>query len=172
MNKALKDIYFYNANALAIELKNGTLSEHRAVKHMIAAIILGGIGFEIPISVDPGESNPGIFHVLSFIIFFIISGFISFYGVWLTHQVNSKGDGNDYFLRFTVLALPIGIQLLVLFLWIGLALIVLSFALLAALEGIGAILMVLIFYLVAIAFLAMFFIRMRNYIAIAAGLSE
>lgn len=113
MNEALKDIYFYNAKALAVELRNGTVSEHKAVKHMIAAIILGGIGFEIPISIDPGESSPGIFHAISFVMFFVISGVISFYGVWLTYQVNNKGDGDDYFLRFSALTLPFGIQLLV-----------------------------------------------------------
>ena len=172
MNTALRDIYFYNARALATELRDGSISEHRAVKHMIAAIIIGGIGFEIPITVTPEETNTGIFQFISFILMFVITGVISYYGVWLTQQVNNKGDGKDYFLRFAVLTLPVGVQLLILFLWVGLAIAVLSFALLSTLGAAGVILTFLIFYLAAIVFVIMFFARMRNYIAIAAGVNE
>jgi magnesium-transporting ATPase (P-type) len=172
MKKALKDIYFYNARALASELNNDSVTEYRAVKHMVAAIILGGIGFEIPISVSPEETNSSIFQFGSYVVFFIITAIISYYGVWLTYQVNKKGDGKDYFLRFSVLTLPVGIQLFVLFLWVGLALVVLSFALLSTLGAVGAYLMMLLFYVVAIAFIIMFFTRMRTYIAIASGANE
>ena len=172
MKKALQDIYFYNARALAAELRNGSVTEYRAVKHMIAAIILGGVGFEIPISASPVETNSSIFQFVSYIVFFIITAIISYYGVWLTYQVNIKGDNKDYFLRFAVLTLPVGIQLLVLFLWVGLALVVLSFALMSTLGAVGAYLMMLSFYIAAVAFIFMFFTRMRTYIAMASGLNE
>jgi len=172
MKKALQDIYFYNARALAAELSNGSVTEYRAVKHMIAAIILGGVGFEIPISVSPEETNTSILQFGLYIVLFIITAVISYYGVWLTYQVNKKGDGKDYFLRFSALTLPVGIQLLVLFLWVGFALAILSFALLSTLGTVGAYLMMLSFYVAAIVFIIMFFTRMRTYIAIAAGAKE
>ena len=55
--KALADIYFYNAMGLATELRNGTVSEARAVKHLIASIILGGVGFEVPVSIEFQETG-------------------------------------------------------------------------------------------------------------------
>ena len=172
MNKALKDIYFYNARALAKELRGGSVSEYRAVKHMIATIVLAGIGFEIPITADIADSESGAIHFLFFIIFFIITAIISYYGSWLTYQVNCKGDGKDYFMRFTALSLPVGIQLVVTFIWVGLALGAVSAALISALDGAGVIVMSILFYVAAIAFVALFFIRMRKYIAIAAGINE
>jgi len=172
MKNALKDIYFYNAARLANDLKNGVISEYRAVKHLIATMVIGGIGFEIPISVAPSESYTSLARFAIYIVMFIITGIISYYGVWLTYQVNNKGDGKDFFLRFAALTLPIGIQLLVLFLWVGLALAVLGFSFGSLLGVAGWYVIFFITFLTAIAFTAMFFIRMRNYIAIASGLNE
>lgn len=172
MNKALKDIYFYNAKALANELRDGSVSEYRAVKHMIATVVLGGIGFEIPITADVANSESSFIHLLAFLLFFIITAIISYYGSWLTYQVNRKGDGKDYFMRFTALSLPVGIQLLVTFVWVGLALGALSAALISAFDGAGIIAMSILFYLAGMVFVALFFFRMRKYIAIAADVNE
>ena len=167
--KALADIYFYNAMGLATELRNGTVSEARAVKHLIASIILGGVGFEIPVSVEFQATTSGLGQLISYLAIFIITGVISYYGVWLTHQVNGKGDGKEYFLRFAALTLPIGIQLVVLFLGVGLLLVLLAMALTSTLGEWGAYLTEAGFYLAVIAFTAMFFIRMRRYIGVASG---
>ena len=172
MKEALKDIYFYNARALAKELRDGSVTEYRAVKHMVATIVLSGIGFEIPITAEVSDSSSGVGHFIAFIIFFIITAIISYYGTWLTYQTNHKGDGKDYFMRFTALSLPVGIQLVVTFLWVGLALGALSAALISALDGAGIIAMSLLFYIAAMVFVALFFIRMRKYIAIAAGVND
>ncbi len=168
----LKDIYFYNALALANELKNGTFTEYRAIKQMIVSIIIGGVGFSVPITVEFQESNIGLVKILSLIFSFIITGIISYYGVWLTYQVNNKGDSKDYFLRFVALSLPVGIQLLVVFLGIAVALVLLGMALITALGASGAYLMQAMFFIAIILFTVMFFTRMRRYFAIASGTSE
>jgi hypothetical protein len=170
--KALRDIYFFNAMGLATELRNGTISEARAVKHLIAGIIIGGVGFEVPISVEFQESISGFSRLASYAVIFVIAGVISYYGVWLTHQVNSRGDGEDYFLRFAALALPVGIQLVVLFFAVGLILVILAILLTLQLGVFGAYLAEASFYLAIIAFTAMFFLRMRKYIAVASGVDE
>lgn len=170
--KALKDIYFYNARALALELKENAVTEHRAVKHIIAAVVISGIGFDVPIAIDHGGPSSGIFHLLLSVIVYIVSGVISFYGVWLTYQANSKGDGRDYFMRLATLSLPVGIQLLVLFVGIGLVISVLSITIFSLMGKSGAFLTTVIFYISVFAFLVMYFFRLRNYIAIAAGLNE
>lgn len=168
----LEDIYFYNAMGLASELKAGTVSEARAIKHLIAGIILGGIGFEIPISVKFEETISGFSHLLAGLSVFMITGLISYYGVWLSHQVNDKGDGKDFFLRFATLGLPVAIQLVVLFLGVGLLLVVATIALTSMVGVFGAYLAVAGFYIASIVFVAMFFLRMRKYIAIASGADE
>ena len=165
----LKDIYFYNALALANELKNNTFSEHRAIKQMIAAIILGGIGFSVPITINFQESNIDLVAKFILIFEFIITGIISYYGVWLTYQVNCKGDAKDYFLRFTVLTLPIGIQLALIFLGVMLVIVFLGVELSDALGAIGAHLTQALYFTTTLVFVAMFFTRMRRYIAIASG---
>ena len=166
----LNDIYFYNALALANELKNGTFTEYRAIKQMIASIILGGVGFSVPISVEFQESGLGLAATLSFIFSFIITAIISYYGVWLTYQVNNKGDAKDYFLRFVSLSLPVGIQLVVIFLGVSVILMFLTMALVSATGAVGAYVYFVLFAMILILFTAMFFARMRRYIAVAAGL--
>ncbi len=167
--KTLADIYFFNAMGLATDLRNGLVSETRAIKHLIASIILGGVGFEVPISIEFHESASGVGQITGYVLMFIITGVISYYGVWLTHQVNRKGDGKEYFLRFAALTLPVGIQLVVRFIIVGLLLALLAIPLTTALGEWGVYLVQAGFYLAAIIFTAMFFLRMRKYIGVASG---
>lgn len=167
--KALADIYFYNALALAHELRNGTVSETRALKHLIASLILGGISFEVPITVEFQVSASKLDGFSAYFALFIIMGVITYYGAWLTHQVNTKGDGKEYFLRFAALTLPIGIQLAVLFIAVGLMLAMLGMVLTTALGEWGMYITEATFYVLIIAFTAMFFLRMRKFISIASG---
>jgi len=167
--KTLSDIYFYNALGLANELKNRTVSEAQALKHLIASLIVGGVGFDVPIEVEFQKTTSGLGGVIAYISLFIITGVISYYGTWLTYQVNSKGDGKEFFLRFAALTLPVGIQLVVIFLGVGLLLSILAMALISALGEWGVHLIEGGFYFAAIAFIATFFIRMRRYIGVASG---
>lgn len=169
----LKDIYFYNALALANELKNDTFSEYRAIKHLIVSFIIGGIGFTIPISASFQEDdNVQLVEILTNLTSFIITGIISYYGVWLTYQVNCKGDSKDYFLRFVSLSLPIGIQLILVFIVVIIVLMFLSIALVSSLGAGGAYVYFTVYTALMVIFTLMFFSRMRKYMAIATGANE
>ncbi|HHJ35822.1 MAG TPA: hypothetical protein ENJ87_08640 [Gammaproteobacteria bacterium] len=172
MMKGLKDIYFYNANGLATELKDGSFSQYRAVKHLIASLVLFGIGFEIPVTIKFTESNINAAQLIVQIVLFIIAGVISYYGAWLVYQVNEKGDGKDFFMRFTVLSLPVAIQLIVIFLWVGLLFAVVAIALTSTIGILGAYLTLVGVFVAVPVFLILYFIRLRKYIAIAAGVNE
>lgn len=172
--KFLSDIYFLNAKALAIELRASELSEHRAVKHLVVATILAGIGFEMPILVGYSESsleaNQFPAHLFGAVV---ITGIISYYGVWSTYHINAKGDGKDYFLRFSSLTLPVGIQLVVSFLIIGVILLLLSFLFPLLLLGISSLDSIeIINSFLYILFTVLFFARMRQYITMASGAGE
>ncbi|MEQ9343757.1 MAG: hypothetical protein RIN53_11895 [Gammaproteobacteria bacterium] len=107
----LADVYIVNAEALANELHAGTLSEFRAIKHFVVAAIVGGFVFYYPIGIEYAGSQIGIFgNLLESLLFFMIFGVISYFGIWLCFQANSKGDGKDFFLRMSVLTLPVMIR--------------------------------------------------------------
>ena len=166
----LKDIYFYNALALANELKDDTFSEYRAIKHLIVSFIIGGIGFTIPISAEFQNDNVGLVETLTHFALFIVTGIISYYGVWLTYQVNRKGDSKDYFLRFASLSLPIGIQLITICIGVALMLMVLTMVLVSSLGSVGVYIYFVLYAALVIIFTLMFFSRMRRYMAIATGI--
>ena len=170
--KGLKDIYFYNAMGLATELNKGSFSQQRAIKHLIASLVLFGSGFEIPVSVEFSETNINTAQVIVQIVLFIIAGVISYYGAWLVYQVNEKGDGKDFFMRFTVLSLPVGIQLIVVFLWVGIIFAVVATALISTIGAIGEYLTLAGVFIAIPAFLILYFLRLRKYIAIAAGVNK
>lgn len=165
----LSDVYLLNAEALANELRSGAVSEGRAVKHVIVAIVLGGLGFDVPISVDwKGDVASG-FRMGLALSTTLVGALVTYYGMWLTYQVNQKGDGKDFFLRFAVLSLPVGIYLALVFLIVG-ALLVGGIMILSVDGGIiGYYLGLASFAVASLAFAAMFFLRMRAYIAIASG---
>ncbi len=169
---SLKDIYFYNAAGLAKELNQGTLSQRRAIKHLIASLVLFGIGFEVPVSVEFSESNLNVAKIIGEIVLFIIAGVISYYGTWLIYQVNEKGDGQDFFMRFTALSLPVAIQLIVVFFWVGLIFAVVVKALTLTIGIYGAYLSLVGAFAFLPVFLILYFLRLRKYIAIAAGINE
>ncbi len=167
--KALANIYFYNAMALANELRNGTISESRALKHLVATLVLGGIGFEVPITVEFQKSSPGLGLYIANVALFIVTGVISYYGTWLTHQVNAKGDGKEFFLRFASLTLPVGIRLVVHFVIVGILLVMFAMVLTSGIGEWGMYISWTLLYIVVIVFTAMFFLRMRRYIGVASG---
>ena len=170
--KFLKDIYFYDAKKLALELKEGTVSEYRGVKHFVAFAIIAGISLDIPLSATFEQSSSNLMWLFGFFVFYILGGVISYYGIWLCYQINNKGDGKDFFLRFSILSLPIGIQLTILFFGIGL--IVLLFAIpLTKMFGIyGVYLSEVATYLLMLVMTSMFYFRMKNYIAIASKVDK
>lgn len=164
-----KDIYFLNSKNLTEELKSGTFTEVRALKHLIITAIIGRFSFEFPVMIDFSESEVSLWKNFAEIAFFIILGFITYYGLWLTYQANQKGDGKDFFLRLTSLILPIGLKLVIYFLMIGLILGFIATLLVSNLGMVGVVASVVSYFIAAMAFYLIFYIQLRNQIAIVSG---
>ncbi len=165
----LKDIYFLNSQALAEELKSGTFTEIRALKHLIVTTIIGRFFFEFPVVIEFHESEISTWQNLEGILLFIVAGFITYYGLWLTYQANKKGDGKDFFLRLTSLILPIGFKLFIYFFVIGLTFGFAATLLVGSLSTVGAVASIAVSFLVMLAFYSLFYIQLRNHMAIVAG---
>ena len=170
------DMYLLDAKSLALELRNGTFSEHRAVKQAIAQLIVSGGAssgiLQAGVSGEPALSMG----VLSLkVLAFVVSGLIVYFGMWLTYQVNRKGDGKDFFLRFAALSLPISTKLIIQY--IALCVLLFLASTLLATRSISTfsftvaylpIAALLGFYVLTV----MFYLRMRTYLAIASGLDD
>lgn len=169
----LSDIYFLDAKSLALELRNGTFSEHRAVKQAIVQAIVSGGASSGLLQVGASEGPAWSLGVLSLkVLAFSVSGLIAYFGMWLTYQVNRKGDGKDYFLRFAALSLPISVKLIIQYIALCVLLFLASTLLATLSESLSFAVAyfpfaaLLGFYVLA----AMFYLRMRTYLAIASGL--
>ena len=165
----LKDIYFLNTQALTEELKSGTFTEIRALKHLIISTIIGRFSFEFPVVIEFSESEISIWRNIFGILLFIVSGFITYYGLWLTYQANQKGDGKDFFLRLTSLILPIGFKLVIYFLLIGLVLGFIATLLVSSLNTVGMVVSVTLLFVATVVFYSFFYIQLRKNIAIISG---
>ena len=119
----LKDIHFFNAKALARKLARNEVTEILALWHfMIQAIILGAT-LTLTLNVQCGEQEESSIPVE--LIGFMISGFITYWGLSSLFKVNSSIDSGDFFIRYAALSLPSGMQvfiiMLILFAIYGLA---------------------------------------------------
>jgi hypothetical protein len=170
------DIYFLDAKSLALELRNGTFSEHRAVKQAIAQLIVSGGAssgiLQAGVSGEPALSMG----VLSLkVLAFVVSGLIVYFGMWLTYQVNRKGDGKDFFLRFAALSLPISTKLIIQY--IALCVLLFLASTLLATRSISTFSFTVAYFPIAAllgfyVLTVMFYLRMRTYLAIASGLDD
>ncbi|SEQ81688.1 hypothetical protein SAMN03080615_02867 [Amphritea atlantica] len=165
----LKDVYFLNSQGLSEELKSGTFSELRALKHLIVLSVLGVFTFEFPVVIEFSETEISLWKNLGSLLMMIIEGVITYYGVWLTYQANEKGDGKDFFLRFISLSLPVGFKLALYFLLTGLGLAAISALLITGLGSFGVVVSMLIMFLATTAFYGLFFVQLRNHIARVSG---
>jgi hypothetical protein len=172
----LKDIHFFDAWGLARKFRAGEVTEYQVVKHLLVTLILGGIGFGIPVSLDVvyGPMSQGEFLLdllgkfFSSALQFLVLGLITFYWMHKIYKTNCAGDAKDFIPRFTALALPVGLQLAVGF---GLAMLafVLVFPMIGGRGEVGLRIVQVVPYITAILFYVMFFVRVRYYIGIAAG---
>lgn len=64
----------------------------------------------IPVTLDTTSDLSFSFLWLQYILSFAIFGVISYYGILMCYQANSKGDGKYFFMRFSALGLPIMIR--------------------------------------------------------------
>lgn len=166
---ALREIYFFKANALAREIRQGNISEVLALNHFIVGIILSGIGYEVPLSVDFGRADLPTFVPFVEVIAFILVAIITYYGSWLAYQANRKGDGNDFFMRYAALSLPIGLQLVVAFFFVAITLVLVANIVSSTLGVVGGGLSLVLFYVMGLVFQCAFFLRLRACIYIASG---
>jgi putative flippase GtrA len=138
-------------------------------------LILSGFSSSIALSFEFEKADRIVTDSSFHLVAFIVGGLFTYFGMLLTYQANSKGDGKDYFLRFAALSLPLGIQLFVMALVVVVLLVIasgLTFLL-------GPSLTTFVIYNLPIGILVaiwvcfvMFFLRMRKYLAIAAGLND
>ncbi|UTW05166.1 hypothetical protein KDX31_09300 [Amphritea atlantica] len=165
----LKDIYFFNSRGLSEELKSGTFSEVRALKHLIVTAVIGRFSFEFPVEIAFSESEISMWKSLASLLILIVSGVITYYGLWLAYQANEKGDGKDFFLRLASLSLPIGLKLFMYFLVAGVALGFTSTLLISGLGSVGAVITVVAMFVATLVFYSLFYLQLRNHIAIISG---
>lgn len=166
------DIYFLDAKTLALELREGTFSEYRAVKHLVTVFVLSGFGFTIPLTATFEQTEHALRDNLASVAAFIVVGVIAFYGTWRTYSTHMKGDRKDYFLRFAALSLPVGIRLALVFL-VVMAVLLASLSVLSPALGPSAPeAYFTAYFLATCTFTALFFARMRAYLAIAGSVSD
>jgi len=161
------DMYFLDARSLALELRKGTFSEYRTVKHLVTSFVLGGFGFSIPLTATFENPEHPLRDAGIQLTVFIVVGVITYYGTWLTYNAHRKGDGRDYFLRFAALSLPIGVRLTLLFFGIMVGLMALTALLASRVGPVAQDIFEIMYVFATFTFAAMFFLRMRTYLAVA-----
>ena len=164
-----RDVYFFSADALASQIRSGEITEIVALKHLIVGSMMFGIGYEIPLSVGFSEEELPLYDYALQVVLFLLSAVIIYYGTWLSYQTNMKGDGQDFFLRFIALSLPIGLQLAVVFCVVAIALTAVTQALSSSLGATGGLYSLALWYLASLAFQALFFYRVKYCMQIASG---
>jgi len=166
------NIYFLDIDSLVTRLKDGTFGETDALRHLIVVGILGGLGIEIPVTVTFTDTEPS--GLVSFVnlLFFVLSGYVTYYGYWVVYQSNSKGDGKDFFLRVTALTLPIMFRLLVYGVFLGLILAGTSIIISDSLSSVSVTVMSAIISVAGASFVACYFLMMRNSISNVAAYNK
>ncbi len=153
-------------------MKDGTFSETDALRHLIVVGILGGLGIDIPVTVTFTDTEPsGLVSLFDF-LFFVLAGFVTYYGYWAVYQSNSKGDGKDFFLRVAALTLPIMVRLLVYGIFLGLILAGVSILVSDNLSSVSVAVMSIILSVAGAAFVACYFLMMRNSISNVAAYNK
>lgn len=169
------NIYFLNVGALIEKLQDGSFGEVDALKHLIIASIIAGIGLEMPVTVGFYGSEPNgtggsleismyVSSSLVDILTFIVIGVIIYYGYWLLYQANSKGDGKNFFLRINALMLPVFIRIFIVAIIMGLLLALLTPYLSDSTPTIATAIYSIIYSVLDVAIVIAYFIIMRNYI--------
>ena len=77
----IKDIYFLNANELAIKLNKGLVNDILALKHLIAFSILFRTGYEIPIELNIESESDSSSQWVTYILMWVFSAIINYYGL-------------------------------------------------------------------------------------------
>lgn len=98
-------MYFWNIQALADELKQGTLPQRERLRYFLVFLLLDALValIEVP-------------HDNAFYVMEVVHTVILLAGTYLCYQANQQGDQREFIDRYICLGLPIGLRLLVLYL--------------------------------------------------------
>lgn len=112
-------MYLWNTNALARELKEGTLSEREKFKYLLVYVVVEVILLELS-NYPPYEYSEfmipmSVFSILSVII-----------GTYICYRTNQNGDGVRFIERYICLGLPLSIKIVVLFIAAALLLLIVA----------------------------------------------
>ena len=99
-------MYLWNTNALARELKDGTLSEREKFKYLLVNLVLYALIVEmmnyVPIEYSESVVLMSIFNILSVVI-----------GTYICYRTNGGSNGAKFMERYICLGLPIAIKITV-----------------------------------------------------------
>jgi hypothetical protein len=163
------DVYLVNAAKLSEELRNRNVSEYQALKHLIVTTVLVGVNVTVPVTLNWDAEFSFSAYIAEYVIYFAILGFVSYYGLIMCFQTNSKGDGLDFFTRILALGLPVMVRMAIYSLIAFIPFTALTVLVLGAAgsSGMSAYINVQSIFYVAVNMC--YFIMLRKYIAIAAG---
>ena len=116
-----KDIYFINSAELAKRLSSKDVSDYMALRHFIAFLIIFNSAYIFPVLTVPAGQNEWI----SLSATFITMAVINYYGLTWLFQINSKGDGVEFFKRFCCLSLSVSVKATIVFVFVFIVLIAL-----------------------------------------------
>ena len=106
-----KNVYFLDSKTLALKLHRGEISEEIAFLHFLIYCILLASYIEFPVVVKSLDNVVSWWYQ---ILTTITMSLLQFWGMRLLYATNKKGDGHDFFMRWAVLSLPVGIKVLLL----------------------------------------------------------
>ena len=164
-----EDVYLVNAQKLSDELREGSITEYQSLKHLILTTILVGANVTVPVTLNFDSSFSFGSFFMEYLIYFFILGAISYYGLLMCYQTNSKGDGSDFFLRVAALGLPVMIRVAIYSLIAFIPLSALVVFLLDMVGSLGTSTYQGYQFVFYVAVNVGYFITLRKYIANAAG---
>ncbi len=167
-----KDVYLINAKQASIALRDGSITEYQALKHLITTTVLVGANVSVPITFTmESEFSFSAFYVEN-LMYFLILAAVSYYGLLMCYQANSKGDGREFFVRLVTLGLPVMIRVAVFSALVFILLTMLLSLLLGNLGGISMPTFNSYQFLFIVAVNMSYFITLRKYVANSAGYTQ
>lgn len=128
----IKDIYFLNTRELARKLANGEIYDDTAIKNILALTIIFGAIYQFPIHVEPLEPGEEIWNSLYSTISWIVSAIISYFGIRTCYSTAKKHNVNNFLKTFSTLALPVSVNITLIFLLLFFVILIAGYKILGA----------------------------------------
>ena len=153
-----EDLYLLDVRKAIDLILENRLTDAIALKYLVTISILFGALIQVPI--DYEESGGGIITVVLAIAAFTLKGFVSYKGVIVCKAANDSVDGLNFFRRFIVLSVPVGVSLTIIYIVVVL---VLAFVLPAFHQHLGnESSLLVVFTIVDIGYTAIFFVYLSK----------